>query len=168
MKARTRERKSLRGATIAAVLSCFSFTVAALKVPTAPSQENHKYKDDSRVYAEMSKVPSKDRDRLNPLAGDKDAVAAGSTLYDQHCADCHGGAGEGSRKGPSLLKTAVQEATPGTLFWVLTNGVVRRGMPVWSKLPEPQRWQLVAFIKSMAPPKSSEKLPANSRTAKGN
>jgi len=35
------------------------------------------------------------------------------------------------------------------LFWLLTNGVVRRGMPVWSKLPEPQRWQLVSYIKSL-------------------
>jgi len=27
--------------------------------------------------------------------------------------------------------------------------VVRKGMPVWSKLPEPQRWQLVRYIKSL-------------------
>jgi hypothetical protein len=26
-------------------------------------------------------------------------------------------------------------------------------MPVWSKLPEPQRWQLVSYIKSLNPPK---------------
>jgi hypothetical protein len=32
---------------------------------------------------------------------------------------------------------------------VLTNGVVRKGMPVWSKLPEPQRWQIVRFLKSL-------------------
>jgi hypothetical protein len=25
-------------------------------------------------------------------------------------------------------------------------------MPVWSKLPEPQRWQLVTYIKSLGPP----------------
>jgi hypothetical protein len=24
-------------------------------------------------------------------------------------------------------------------------------MPVWSKLPEPQRWQLVSYLKSLAP-----------------
>jgi hypothetical protein len=32
-------------------------------------------------------------------------------------------------------------------------------MPVWSKLPEAQRWQLVTFIKSLGPPspKSIEK-----------
>jgi hypothetical protein len=58
---------------------------------------------------------------------------------------------EGTRKAPSLLADEVQQATPGTLFWLLTNGVARRGMPVWSKLPEAQRWQLVSFIKAMTP-----------------
>ena len=52
---------------------------------------------------------------------------------------------------PSLLTDPVQQATPGTLFWILTNGVVRRGMPVWSKLPEPQRWQIVSYLKSLTP-----------------
>jgi hypothetical protein len=37
----------------------------------------------------------------------------------------------------------------------LTNGVVRRGMPVWSKLPEPQRWQLVTYLKSLGVSASS-------------
>ena len=57
---------------------------------------------------------------------------------------------QGGKKAPSLLAPEVQQATPGTLFWLLTNGVVRRGMPVWSKLPEPQRWQLVSFVKSLS------------------
>jgi len=26
---------------------------------------------------------------------------------------------------------------------------VRKGMPVWSRLPEPQRWQLVRYLKSL-------------------
>jgi hypothetical protein len=59
--------------------------------------------------------------------------------------------GKGGRKAPSLMVDEVQQATPGALFWLLTNGVVRRGMPVWSKLPEPQRWQLVSYIKSLNP-----------------
>ncbi len=58
---------------------------------------------------------------------------------------------EGGKEGPSLRADEVQQATPGTLFWILTNGVVRRGMPVWSKLPEPQRWQLVSYIRSLTP-----------------
>ena len=45
---------------------------------------------------------------------------------------------------------------PGALFWILTNGVGRRGMPVWSKLPEPQRWQIVSYLKSLGPAEKHE------------
>ncbi len=107
--------------------------------------------DDSSIYAELAKAPKKDAARRNPLAADPDAVAAGGKLFAQHCAECHGETADGGKKGPSLRADEVQQATPGTLFWLLTNGVVRRGMPVWSKLPEPQRWQLVSFIKSLTP-----------------
>ena len=108
------------------------------------------------VYAELSNAPKKAMARRNPLENDPDAVAAGAKLFDLHCAECHGETAAGGKKGPSLRAPEVQQATPGTLFWLLTNGVVRRGMPVWSKLPEPQRWQLVSYIKSLTPaPKSS-------------
>jgi mono/diheme cytochrome c family protein len=103
------------------------------------------------VYAELAKAPKKAAARRNPLAADPDAVAAGAKLFSLHCAECHGEMAEGGKKAPSLFADEVQKSTPGTLFWLLTNGVVRRGMPVWSKLPEAQRWQLVSFIKSMTP-----------------
>src|SRR5229473_831074 len=106
-------------------------------------------KYDPAVYAELQKAPEKARRRTNPLQNDPDAVAAGAILFEQHCAECHGNAAQGSRKAPSLLAPEVQSATPGTLFWLVTNGVVRKKMPVWSKLPEPQRWQLVRYIKSL-------------------
>ena len=101
------------------------------------------------VYGELAKAPKKAVARRNPLQSDPDAVAAGAKLFASHCAECHGDMAQGGKKAPSLLAPEVQQATPGTLFWLLTNGVVRRGMPVWSKLPEPQRWQLVRFIKSL-------------------
>ena len=107
------------------------------------------------LYAELAKVPAKAASRRNPLEHDGDAAAAGAKLYGRHCAECHGETGEGgkgSKKGPSLRAPEVQQATPGALFWVLTNGVVRRGMPVWSKLPEPQRWQIVSYVKSLDHP----------------
>lgn len=104
------------------------------------------------VYAELEKAPEKARNRPNPLQNDSDAVAAGAILFEQKCEECHGKAAEGSRKAPSLRAAQVQNATPGTLFWVITNGVVRKKMPVWSKLPEAQRWQLVRYIKSLGAP----------------
>jgi len=114
------------------------------------------------VYAELAKVPAKAAGRHNPLEADPEALAAGAKLFELHCAECHGANADGGKKGPSLRAQEVQQATPGTLFWLLTNGVVRKGMPVWSRLPEPQRWQLVSYIKSLGP----SQAPPNNR-AKG-
>lgn len=100
------------------------------------------------VYTEIGKAPEKARAKRNPLEKDPQAVAAGRILFEQRCAECHGDTAEG-KKGPSLRAVEIQNAEPGAIFWVLTNGVVRKGMPVWSKLPEPQRWQLVSYIKSL-------------------
>ena len=107
------------------------------------------HKNSKSPYAALAEAPEKARAKKNPFEGDMQAVAAGGKLFEQHCADCHGRKAGGARKGPSLLRKEVQQATPGTLFWVLTNGVVRRGMPDWSKLPEQQRWQIVAFLESL-------------------
>ena len=104
------------------------------------------------TYAELRKAPEKAVNRANPLENDPEAVAAGKLLFANHCAECHGEDSKGGRKGPSLRVSDVQNATAGTLFWLLTNGVVRKKMPAWSKLPEPQRWQLVRFLKSPEAP----------------
>jgi mono/diheme cytochrome c family protein len=111
-------------------------------------------------YAELAKVPEKAQAKRNPFENDPDAVAAGGKLFEQHCAECHGMKAEGKRKAPSLVGKEVQEATPGALFWILTNGVVRRGMPDWSKLPEQQIWQVITYVKSLGP----ETRPAEERT----
>jgi mono/diheme cytochrome c family protein len=103
------------------------------------------------VYAELEKAPAKYRAKSNPMEKDKDAVAAGKVLFEEHCAECHGENALGTKKAPNLRAREVQTAPPGTLFWILTNGIVRKGMPVWSKLPEPQRWQLVTFVQSLGP-----------------
>jgi mono/diheme cytochrome c family protein len=127
-----------------------SVVLLTLSVVTAQTNSAPARKDNS-VYAELAKAPRKAAVRENPLDADPDAVAAGAKLFGLHCADCHGEMAEGGRKAPSLLAKEVQQATPGTLFWILTNGVVRHGMPVWSKLPEPQRWQIVSYLKSLTP-----------------
>jgi mono/diheme cytochrome c family protein len=120
------------------------------------AHDSSKYDPNNRdVYAELAKVPNKAAARRNPLESDPDAVAVGRKLFDQHCAECHGEDAKGTRKAPSLRARPVQQSTPGTLFWILTNGVVRHGMPVWSKLPEPQRWQLVSYLRSLNPTEKS-------------
>jgi mono/diheme cytochrome c family protein len=118
-------------------------------VAAAGPQEPPKCSGQESVYDELKKAPDKFRGKTNPLANDPDAVAAGGILFEEHCEECHGKEGMGGRKAPSLRAEEVQNAVPGAIFWILSNGVVRKKMPVWSKLPEPERWQLVCFIKSL-------------------
>jgi mono/diheme cytochrome c family protein len=138
----------------AALAVCTSFLAVSLVL--AQSQNVDKLaarttlRYDPAIYAELQKAPEKARNRPNPLQNDPDAVAAGAILFERHCAECHGKSAQGSSKAPSLRAPEVQNATPGTLFWLITNGVVRKKMPVWSKLPEAQRWQLVRYIQSLS------------------
>jgi mono/diheme cytochrome c family protein len=127
---------------------CFA---AFLLFANARAQTAETPRPSDPVYAPLAKAPSKAVARRNPLQDDPDAVAGGAKLFALRCAECHGEMAEGDKKAPSLMADEVQQSTPGTLFWLLSNGVVRRGMPVWSKLPEPQRWQLVSYIKSLNP-----------------
>jgi mono/diheme cytochrome c family protein len=103
---------------------------------------------DSHDYSVLTKAPAKVRTRVNPFQNDPDAVVAGQILFESHCTECHGLAGVGGKRAPNLRTPEVQNASDGTLFWLLTNGVAWKGMPVWSKLPEAQRWQLVRYLKS--------------------
>ena len=94
-------------------------------------------------------VPDKARLRRNPFVGNADAVAAGSKLFRQHCAACHGSDAEGSKRKPPLRSGRIKKALPGELEWLLRNGCQRNGMPSWSHLPEQQRWQIVTYLKSI-------------------
>ena len=140
-------RRLITAAFVVTGLSLAPFVFAQKEASSAD-----KYACEPHVYAELAKAPEKTRFKPNPLERDPQAIAAGHNLFQRHCSECHGDTAEGSKKAPSLRAEEVQNATSGAIFWILTNGVVRKGMPVWSKLPESQRWQLVAFIKSLGVP----------------
>jgi mono/diheme cytochrome c family protein len=95
-------------------------------------------------------VSETERARINPYANQANAIAAGGRLFADHCAKCHGPDALGRKKRPSLRTKEVQGAADGEIFWLLKNGDLRHGMPSWSSLPEPSRWQLVAYVKSLA------------------
>ena len=116
-----------------------AFVLIVLAAGISPGQE---------IAAVLAKIPAKARAKQNPLEGDADAPIAGKKLFDQHCAECHGESAQGSKRAPGL-RGPLAGATPGEIFWILTNGVVRRGMPEWSRLPEPQRWQIVVYLQSL-------------------
>ena len=98
----------------------------------------------------LAKVPARDRDKTNPYKDQPDAVAAGRRIFVDHCAHCHGEDAEGIKKRPSLRSERVQQdATDGDLHWLLVNGSMGYGMPSWSKLGDPQIWQVITYVKSL-------------------
>ena len=100
----------------------------------------------------MTQVPARDRQRVNPYHDQLQAIQAGSLLFEEHCAECHGKDAQGKKKRPSLRTARIlSEATEGEVHWLLVNGNLRRGMPSWSKLPDQQLWQIVTYLKSLKP-----------------
>ena len=99
----------------------------------------------------LSHVPESYRRKTNPYAGQAEGIAAGRRLFLEHCAQCHQPDAMGKGKRPSLRSDFVQNADDGELFWVLRNGILAHGMPSWSMLPDAERWQIIAYVKSLGP-----------------
>ena len=95
-------------------------------------------------------VPPKDHARANPFTAQPEAAAAGALVYREHCQQCHkaNAQGDGHRR-PSLRSERLRSATDGDIEWFLRQGDLAHGMPSWSSLPPAQRWQLVAYLRSI-------------------
>jgi DMSO reductase family type II enzyme heme b subunit len=95
----------------------------------------------------------------------------GKAVYERKCALCHGEKGDG--KGPIAdeINPAPRDFTSGVykirttsnripsdqdLFKVITDGMPGTTMPSWNVLPEKDRWDLVAYVKTFAPDKFKE------------
>jgi len=99
----------------------------------------------------LRRVPDEDRARVNPSRGLAQAAAAGKILFEDNCAKCHGVDANGRRDRPSLRSERVRHTTDGELAWMLRNGNPYKNMPPWSSMPENQRWQIIAFLRTLPP-----------------
>ena len=100
----------------------------------------------------------------NPVAADAASIAAGKTVYDKNCANCHGktGLGDGMMGAelnpkPSNLTDADWKHgdTDGEIFLVIKDGAKGTGMKAFnSKLTEHQIWDVVNYVRSLGPAKS--------------
>ncbi|MCL4524438.1 MAG: c-type cytochrome [Acidobacteria bacterium] len=120
---------------------CLLLLCAALG--SAARDEN----DTKSRRSSMAGAPTTAAARANPYEGNPDAAKAGRKLFLRHCAECHGEDLRGVGKAPALDSDQVTQAPGGELFWFLTNGNLRSGMPAWSGLPEQKRWQIVTYLK---------------------
>ncbi len=101
-------------------------------------------------HSHWQHVPLKDHARDNPMAGNAEAIAAGALVYRDHFLQCHKANAEGDgHKRPTLRSEHIRAATDGDIEWFLRQGDLRHGMPTWSSLPVEQRWQVVAWLRSI-------------------
>jgi cytochrome c oxidase cbb3-type subunit 2 len=126
-----------------------TFVLAAFFWMTLLAWSAKQPKDAAALGSELARAPAEAHNWKNPYAGNPEAVTAGKNLYQRHCTKCHGDDGKGRDKAPDLHSSVVQEAAPGTLFWLLKNGNLKEGMPSWSRLPDQQLWQLVSYLQTL-------------------
>jgi mono/diheme cytochrome c family protein len=96
-----------------------------------------------------AKVPARDHARANPLAAEPEAALAGALIYREHCQQCHKANGEGDGRKRPALRERLGAVSDGDIEWFLRQGDLRHGMPSWSSLPQAQRWQVVAYLRSI-------------------
>src|SRR5262249_54203198 len=95
-------------------------------------------------------------------------IAAGKTLYDANCVQCHGSQGRGNGSGAPFLVPPPRDFTAGQfkfrttasgllptdddLFRTISRGADGTGMPPWQYLlSDVDRWALVDYVKTFDP-----------------
>ena len=134
-------------AGLAILLATLSPDVQVSRATSAAAQQDNPWiaPADARVVKNSVKVTP-------------DGLKEAGELFQQICSSCHGpkGAGDGALAKALTPKPAnftdvrrMSKETDVTLFWKLTNG--RGPMPSWQQIPEKQRWELVNYIRTLAP-----------------
>jgi DMSO reductase family type II enzyme heme b subunit len=100
-----------------------------------------------------------------PALGQAGDAAAGKAVYERKCALCHGEKGDGKGPAAELLVPRPRDFTSGVykirttanktptdqdVFRIITDGMPGTSMPAWAVLPDKDRWNVVAYLKSFA------------------
>lgn len=108
------------------------------------------------VFADVLEIP----EVTNPVPASPESHARGEELYAMYCSKCHGVTGNGAGPSAHGISTNPRQlwawhnadvSADPYLYWFITNG--RSDMPPWGVvLSENERWDLVNYIKTIAPP----------------
>jgi mono/diheme cytochrome c family protein len=106
-------------------------------------------------------TPAASSDAINPITPSTISIETGQAIYMDKCSSCHGMTGKGD--GPTGLILNPRPAdlsihaipgvhTDGQLYAWITNGYPNSAMPGFKAiLTDEQRWDLVNFIRTLAP-----------------
>jgi mono/diheme cytochrome c family protein len=102
-------------------------------------------------------VPADKAKAANPVKTSASSISEGKTLWNTHCASCHGktGLGDGTKSAqletapPDFTKAIFQGQTDGSIFYKTAEG--RGDMPSFKKkiADQDDLWNLVNFMRSL-------------------
>jgi len=102
-------------------------------------------------------VPEKNAKMANPVKSDAASLASAKSLWNLHCASCHGKKGLGDGSKAAQLKTTPQDMTlasfqsqsDGSLYYKIAEG--RDDMPSFKKkIPDAEDiWSLVNYVRTL-------------------
>jgi len=112
---------------------------------------------------------TKEAPKTSPVAADEANMTQGAHVYVEHCAFCHGYAGEKASfaaKGmfplpPQLLSEHMVNDDPvGETYWKVSHGIRLTGMPGFNEMLTPtEMWQVSQLLAH------ADKLPDQTKTA---
>jgi mono/diheme cytochrome c family protein len=109
------------------------------------AHEGHKHRN----------APASAKKLKNPVKVDEETIAAGRALFSKNCASCHGEDGKSKtdfaasmkKKPTDLTAKEMSGITDGEIYWVITNGIKKNGMPAFKVKEQAQaRWQMTLYV----------------------
>lgn len=86
----------------------------------------------------------------NPLGTSPEVAAAGRSLYNSTCTDCHGVDGGPGARAPELGgNRRYFRLSEASIFDTIKNGIHGTAMPSFSSLPDDDIWRIVVYIRNL-------------------
>jgi thiosulfate dehydrogenase len=131
------------------------FYFATGQAPVATSSAPMPY-EKKLAHKALNAVVEREMPKTVPIQGDEANLAAGASLYREHCAVCHGLPGQKETaiamgmypRPPKLMEgKGVTDDEPGESYWKIMNGIRLTGMPGFkSRISETQGWQMALVV----------------------
>ena len=112
----------------------------------------------------------------NPVKPTAASIAKGKAVFAKNCVTCHGEKGNGDTPTGKALNPPAENLTDpafqkdhadGQIFTSITKGITGSGMVSWEKsISEKNRWNLVNYIRTLAPKAEGKKTEAGIQKAK--
>jgi mono/diheme cytochrome c family protein len=141
-------------------------------------QEPSAFEEHTAMTAIDAATDRRASDAKNPIPANEENLVAGTKLYVNHCAGCHGVPSNSDSQFahsfypevPSFFKDAPDMAENQN-FYIIQHGIRWTGMPAWNKtLNDTQTWQIVTFLSNIEklPPAAIKELAPYGEAATGN